>query len=52
VVGQGENKYSLQEISMLIHAIQKFKRYRSPGADQILAEHTEAGGEILCSEIF
>jgi hypothetical protein len=29
----------------------KFKRYKSPGADQIPAELIQAGGEKLCSEI-
>jgi hypothetical protein len=31
-------------------AIGKFKTYKSPGTDQILAELIKAGGETLCSE--
>jgi hypothetical protein len=31
--------------------IAKFKRYKSPGSDQIPAELVEAGGETLRSEI-
>jgi hypothetical protein len=31
--------------------IEKLKRYKSPGIDQILAEQIEAGGSILCYEI-
>jgi hypothetical protein len=31
--------------------IEKLKRYKSLGTDQILAELIKAGGEILCSEI-
>jgi hypothetical protein len=31
--------------------IGKLKSYKSPGADQILAELLKIGGEILCSEI-
>jgi hypothetical protein len=30
-------------------AIPKFKNYKSPGSDQILAELIQAGGKILCS---
>ncbi|PNF28551.1 hypothetical protein B7P43_G12912 [Cryptotermes secundus] len=32
-------------------ATAKLKRYKSPGSDQIPAELTQAGGEILCSKI-
>jgi hypothetical protein len=32
-------------------AIANFKRYKSPGSDQIPAELIQAGGEILWSEI-
>jgi hypothetical protein len=32
-------------------AIAKFKKYNSPGSDQIPAELIQAGGEILLSEI-
>jgi hypothetical protein len=32
-------------------AIRKLRCYKSPGADQILAELIRAGGETLCSEI-
>jgi hypothetical protein len=32
-------------------AIAKFKRYKSPGSDQIPAEPIQAGGETLWSEI-
>jgi hypothetical protein len=32
-------------------AITKFKRYKSPGSDQIPAERIQAGGEILHSKI-
>jgi hypothetical protein len=32
-------------------AIEKLKRYKSPGCDQILAEPMQAGGETLWSEI-
>jgi hypothetical protein len=32
-------------------AIAKFKRYKSPGSDQILAELIQAGGKTLWSEI-
>jgi hypothetical protein len=32
-------------------AIAKLKRFKSPGSDQIPAELTQAGGEILCSKI-
>jgi hypothetical protein len=28
------------------------KRYKSPGSDQIPAEHIQAGGEILRSKIY
>jgi hypothetical protein len=31
--------------------IEKLKRYKSPGNDQILAELIKPGGETLCSEI-
>jgi hypothetical protein len=32
-------------------AIEKLKRYKSPGSDQIPAELIEAGGKILCPKI-
>ena len=32
-------------------AIEKFKRYKSPGTDQIPAELIKAGGSKICSEI-
>jgi hypothetical protein len=32
-------------------AIAKFKKYKSPGSDQIQAELIQAGGKILLSEI-
>jgi hypothetical protein len=32
-------------------AIEKLKRYKSPGSNQILAELIQAGGEILRSKI-
>jgi hypothetical protein len=32
-------------------AIEKFKKYKSPGSDQILAEQIHAGGETLLSAI-
>jgi len=32
-------------------AIEKLKRYRSPGIDQIPAEMIKAGGRTICSEI-
>jgi hypothetical protein len=32
-------------------AMAKLKRYKLPGADQILAEVIQTGGETLCSEI-
>jgi hypothetical protein len=32
-------------------AFAKFKKYKSPGSDQILVELIQAGGEILLSEI-
>jgi hypothetical protein len=32
-------------------AIAKFKRYKSPGSNEIPAELIQAGGEILCSKI-
>jgi hypothetical protein len=32
-------------------AIEKLKRYKSPGIDQILADLIQAGGETLRSEI-
>jgi hypothetical protein len=32
-------------------AIGKFKRYKSPGTDQVPAKLIKAGGETLCSEI-
>jgi hypothetical protein len=32
-------------------AIEKLKRYKSPGIDQIPAELTKAGGSKICSEI-
>ena len=32
-------------------AIEKFKLYKSPGIDQILAELIKAGGSTICSEI-
>jgi hypothetical protein len=32
-------------------AIGKFKSYKSPGTDQILAKLIKTGGETLCSEI-
>jgi hypothetical protein len=32
-------------------AIAKFKKYKSPGNDQILAELIQGGGEILLSAI-
>jgi hypothetical protein len=31
--------------------IEKLKRYKSPGIDQIPAELIQAGGNTLCSEI-
>jgi hypothetical protein len=32
-------------------ATEKFKRYKSPGSEQILAELIQAGGETLRSEV-
>jgi hypothetical protein len=32
-------------------AIEKLKRYKSPGIDQILAEFIQSGRNTLCSEI-
>jgi hypothetical protein len=32
-------------------AIEKLKKYKSPGSDQILAELSQAGGETLVSMI-
>jgi hypothetical protein len=32
--------------------IVKFKKYKSPGSDQILAELMQAGGETLMSKIY
>jgi hypothetical protein len=32
-------------------AIAKFKQYKLPGTDHILAELIQTGGETLCSEI-
>jgi hypothetical protein len=32
-------------------AIGNLKSFKSPGTDQIPAEMTKAGGEILCSEV-
>jgi hypothetical protein len=32
-------------------ALEKLKRYKSPGVDQISAEMIKAGGSKICSEI-
>jgi hypothetical protein len=32
-------------------AIEKFRRHKSPGIDQIPAEFIKAGGSIICYEI-
>jgi hypothetical protein len=37
--------------SEVVVPIEKLKRYKSPGVDQIPAELIHAGGETLCSEI-
>jgi hypothetical protein len=33
-------------------AIEKLKRFKSPGTDKLPAELIHAGGNILCSEIY
>jgi phage FluMu protein gp41 len=32
-------------------AVERFKRYNFPGADQLLANPIQAGGETLCCDI-
>jgi hypothetical protein len=41
----------LKYLTRLITGIEKLKRYKSPGIYQILAQFTQAGGNMLYSEI-
>lgn len=47
----GRLKYTQLSASEGEIAIEKLKRYKSPGTDQILTEMIEAGGESLCSNV-